>query len=89
MRGHWLELGTFVAAAVLSSTLQLGCGECVWLQCEPRAVPLGTHRLVEGQEVSWALEVSEVEITDDGVTVHYTGLDRQEAVAEWGGVRDL
>ena len=88
MRRHAMELGAFFVAAALSSTLQLGCGECAGLQCEPRPVPLGTHRLVEGQVLDWALEVGEVEITDDGVTVRYTGLDGEEAVAEWARVWD-
>ena len=82
-RPHTLEIGVFFLAAALSSTLQLGCGECAGLQCEPITVTPGTYRFVAGQEVSWALEVGDVEIASDRVTVHYIDVDGLDAVATW------
>ena len=48
--------------------------------CEPRGRPKGPSLQ---QEVSWALEVEDVEITSDRVTVHYIDVDGLDAVATW------
>ena len=75
----------FCAISFLATTAVLsGCNECAGHSCPELVVDNGSYQVVSEETPSWAMEIGEVVLTDSTLTVNYTDLDGEAAVALWG-----
>ncbi len=71
---------SFLATASFLS----GCDECAGLECPELQVDNGVYQSVSDELPAWASAIGEVTLTNSTLTVNYTDLDGEEAVAVWG-----
>ena len=78
------SLGFCAISFLLTASALSGCNECAGIDCPELKVDNGSYQFVSEELPEWASAIADVVLTDSTLTVNYTNLDGEAAIAVWG-----